>query len=170
MILEIKPCPNAPACIFTGSIIPNDSPIYLGLFANDLIYISARDKVEEQFKTDFGLEYKVDFQDEITHFLGIKFTNVQHDDGHVDIYMNQPADIEESIKKAGLVHIPESLSAPMPYRSGYTVDTIPDIDMTDNERTKLNKFLQEYVGSLNCLATQKQPDLSTITNIIARYC
>ena len=166
--LGLKPCPNAP-CIFTGTIIPNEPPIYLGLFVDDFVYFSASDKVEEKFKTDFGSEYKVDFQDEITHFLGMKFTNVRHDDGHVDIYMNQPADIEELIKKAGL-HMPESLSAPTPYRSGYAVDTVPDIDMTDNERAKLNKLLQEYVGSLNWLATQTRPDLSTITNIIAQYC
>ena len=156
--------------IFSGTLIPGEPPLYLGLFVDDFVYFSASDKVEEKFKQDFGSEYKVDFQDEITHFLGImKFTNIQHDDGHVDIYTNQPADIRDLIKKAGL-DMPESLSAETPYRSGYAVDTIPDIEMPDTERVKLNKLLQEYVCSLNWLATQTRPDLSTITNVIAQYC
>ena len=41
--------------------------------------------------------------------------------------------------------------------------------MSDTERAKLNKTLQEYVESLNWLSTQTRPDLSTITNIIAQY-
>ena len=165
--LGLQPLPNAP-CIFTGTLIAGEPPIYLGLFVDDFIYFSASSNVEDKFKALFGNEYKVDFQDEITHFLGMKFTNTRHDDGHIDIHMNQPADILDLIKKAGL-HLPQTNSTPTPYRSGFPVDNIPDIEMSDTERAKLNKTLQEYVGSLNWLSTQTRPDLSTITNIIAQY-
>ena len=101
--LGLQPCPNAP-CIFSGTLIIGEPLLYLGLFV-DFIYFSASDKVGEKFKNDFGSEYKVDFQDKITDFLGMKFAS------HVDIYMNQPADIRDLIiKKAGL-HMPQSLSA-----------------------------------------------------------
>ena len=82
--------------------------------------------------------------------------------------MNQPADIAELIKKAGLDG-PQTIKSPTPYRSSFPVDTVPHVDIPDHERQKLNKILQEYVGSLNWLATQTRPDISTITNIIAQY-
>ena len=41
---------------------------------------------------------------DITHFLGIKFTNQHHEDGHVTCHMSQPVDIENLIKKVGLHH------------------------------------------------------------------
>jgi hypothetical protein len=116
----------------------------------------------------FNNIYKVNFQDEITHFLGIKFTNIKHDDGNIDIYMNQPKDTQDLISKAGL-DTPQSLSAKTPYRSSFPVDNVPDLDLPDDHRAKLNKLLQEYAGSLNWLSTQTRPNLSTITNIIAQY-
>jgi len=81
--------------------------------------------------------------------------------------MNQPVDIQDLIKKADLHHS-SSNSFQTPYRSGFPVDSVPDIDMSTNERAELNQLLQEYVGSLNWLANQTRPDISTITNLIAQ--
>ena len=165
--LGLKPCPNAP-CIFTGHLIPGEPPLYLGLFVDDFIYFSSSPKVESKFEHLFSQKYTVEFNSKVKHFLGIKFTNVKHSDGHVDIYMNQPKDISDLIKKAGLDK-PQTLTSPTPYRSGYPVDSIPDVDMTTEERDKLNKTLQELVGSMNWLSTQTRPDIATITNIISQY-
>ena len=95
------PCPNAP-CIFTGVLIPGKPSLYLGLFVDNFIYFTESQAVEEKFKEQFRNKYKVDFQDQVSHFLGMKFTIVNHDDGHLDIYMNQPSDTEDLIAKAGL--------------------------------------------------------------------
>ena len=165
--LGLQPCPNAP-CIFTGTIIEGQPPLYLGLFVDDFIYFSESTIVEETFAKQFSNIYKVDFQDEITHFLGIKFTNVKHEDGNIDIYMNQPKDTQDLITKAGLDK-PQTITAKTPYRSGLPVDSIPDVPLPDNERASLNKILQEYTGCLNWLSTQTRPDLATITNIISQY-
>ena len=167
MSLGLQPCPNAP-CIFTGSLIKGEPPLYLGLLVDDFIYFRANPDVERKFKHLFGQQYSVDFTPEVKHFLGIKFTNVKHADGHIGIYMNQPKDISNLIKKVGL-NKPQSLSAPTPYRSGFPVDTVPHIDLPQNQRDKLNKILQELTGSLNWLATQTRPDIATITNIISQY-
>ena len=140
----------------------------MGLFVDDFLYFSESPIVEQKFETDFSKKFKVDFQPEISHFLGIKFTNVRHADGNVDIYMNQPKDISSLIQKAGLHH-PHTLTSRTPYRSGYPVDSIPTVPMPTHKQEKMNKELQELVGSLNWISTQTRPDLSTITNIIAQY-
>ena len=165
--IGLKPCPNAP-CIFTGTLIEGQPPLYLGLFVDDFIYFSANSEVERKFEQLFGAKFNVDFSPEVTHFLGIKFTNVTHPDGHIDIYLNQPKDIADLIKKAGLHH-PQTLEVKTPYRSGHPVDTIPHVEMPNSEREKLNKTLQELVGCLNWLSTQTRPDIATITNILAQY-
>ena len=165
--LGLKPCPNAP-CIFTGTLVEGQPPLYLGLFVDDFLYFSESPIVEQKFEADFSKKFKVDFQPEISHFLGIKFTNVRHADGNVDIYMNQPKDISSLIQKAGLHH-PHTLTSRTPYRSGYPVDSIPTVPMPTHKQEKMNKELQELVGSLNWISTQTRPDLSTITNIIAQY-
>ena len=76
---------------------------------------------------------QVDFQNEISHFFGIKFTTVRHTDGNIDIYMNQPKDASDLIKNAGLHH-PQTSIPQTPYRSGFPVDTIPTTDMSHDER------------------------------------
>ena len=167
MSLGLQPCPNAP-CIFTGTLIKGQPPLYLGLFVDDFIYFSANSEVERKVEQLFGQIYTVDFSREVKHFLGIKFANVRHEDGHLDIYMNQPKDIAELIKKAGLDQ-PQTLTAPTPYRSSLPVDSVPDLDLPNSERDKLNKLLQELVGSMNWLATQTRPEIATITNILSQY-
>ena len=82
--------------------------------------------------------------------------------------MNQPKDITDLIKKAGLDQ-PQTLTTPTPYRSGYPVDSVPDVDMPQQDRDKLNKLLQELMGSMNWLSTQTIPDIATMTNILSQY-
>ena len=94
--LGLKLCPNAP-CIFSGTIIDGQPPLYLGLFVDDFIFFSKSPAIEQKFQSDFGNKYKVDFENEVTHFLGIKFTNIRHSDDHIDIFMNQPKDSAELI-------------------------------------------------------------------------
>ena len=124
--------------------------------------------VEQKIEQAFSSKFTVDYSPEVKHFLGIKFTNVTHSDDHVDIYLNQPKDTADLIKKASLDQ-PQSLSTSTPYCSGYPVDSVPDINMPPEERDKLNKTLQELVGCMNWLSTQTLPDMATIANIISQY-
>ena len=165
--LGLKPCPNAP-CIILRTLIEGQPPLYLGLFVDDFFFFSESPEVEQKFQQDFGQQYKVDFQSEVTHLLGVKFTCTRRKDGHVEIFMGQPVDTNDLIVKAGL-DSPHTSIPSIPYRSGYPVNSVPDVEMSLGDREKLNKTLQEYVGSLNWLANQTQPDIATITNIIAHY-
>ena len=82
--------------------------------------------------------------------------------------MNQPKDIADLIKKAGL-DLPQTPTTPTPYGSSYPVDSVPNVDMPQQDHDKLNKLPQELVGSMNWLLTQIRPDISTITNILSQY-
>ena len=165
--IGLKPLPNAP-CIFTGSIIPGEPPIWVGLYVDDFIYSSSSDLVEKEFERrvteDAGLG--VDWNGPPTHFLGIKFQTQAHDDGHVSIFMNQEADTEKLIELAGLI---DANNAKTPYQSGHPVDTIPYEDMPPHQRLKLQSLLRSLIGSLNWLSLQTRPDISTITNILAQH-
>jgi len=51
-----------------------------------LIYFSESTKVEIYFEEEFEKHFKVDFQGKRTHFLGVKFTAIRHEDNHLTIY------------------------------------------------------------------------------------
>ena len=46
--LGLTNTPNSP-CVFTGILIPDRPPIYIGLYVDDFCYFSEDDSVEEQF-------------------------------------------------------------------------------------------------------------------------
>ena len=105
----------------------------------------------------------------IQYFLGIRFTNTTHDDGHVTTKLSQEAFSETLIAAAQLdgdaVSIPHT-----PYRSGYPIDKIPiEPNLTPLTQQKQNHLLQSLVGSLNWLAISTRPDIAPATNFIAKY-
>mmetsp|Transcript_3382 Transcript_3382/g.5163 ORF Transcript_3382/g.5163 Transcript_3382/m.5163 type:complete len:553 (-) Transcript_3382:330-1988(-) len=166
--MDLKPLPNAP-CIFTGTLLKGEAPIYIGIFVDDFIYFSTSSAVKEQFKQQLGDTFKTDFHDNVTHFLGLNFQCTKDKDGHVDIFINQQVDAEELMEKANLHHA-STQTAKTPYRSGHPVDTIPyDDTISPADRNEFNHTLQEYTGSLNWLSRQTRPDLATIPNIISQY-
>ena len=55
-----------------------------------------------------------------------------------------------------------------PYRSGFPVDKIPTVTANKANQTYV-KYMQKFVGCLNWLSISTRPDISTITNMIAKY-
>ena len=70
--IGLNPSPNNP-CIFSGTIIPGEPPIYLGLYVDDFIYFSESDAVEQHFEQALSKLTPVDFMGKVSHFVGIKF-------------------------------------------------------------------------------------------------
>ncbi len=155
-------------CIFYGSIIEGEPPIYVGIYVDDFIYFSQSREVEEKFEKEFGSKIPMDFNGDITYFLGINFKCKRHPDGNVSIFLSQQAFIENLVETAGLsgraVNTPHT-----PYRSGLPVDKIPILDLPEHEQIRTTHLLRQYVGSLNWLSTSTRPDISTITNMLAQY-
>jgi hypothetical protein len=156
------------SCLFYGTLIPGQPPLYLGLYVNDFIYYSTSDKVEQKFEKDFQSKLDMDLNGRVLHFLGINFKTKQHEDGHVSILLSQEAFIDTLATLSGLDG--DGISEPKtPYRSGYPVDKIPDETYKENTQYKLNHLLRVLVGSLNWLALSTRPNIATITNMLAKY-
>jgi len=85
--IGITQCPNAP-CIFVGTIIPDQPPIYLSLYVDDFIYFSESPAVTDLFETRFSAKINVTFEERIGYFLGINHRIIEHNDGNIQIYLN----------------------------------------------------------------------------------
>ena len=168
ILIEVgmKPHPTSP-CLFTGVLIKGRPPLYLGLYVDDFVYFSEDSEVEEKFKTDFGAKIDTDFNGKIGYFLGINFQTTKHDDGNVSILMTQEAFIDNLAAIAGL-NGPTS-NPDTPYRSGYPVDKIPKSCLDPQDQMPLTKKMRILVGCLNWLSISTRPDISTITNMLAKY-
>ena len=122
--------------------------------------------MEKKFESSFGSKFKIDFQKEITHFLGIKFQCTKDTNGDVTVFMSQQADITSLITQNNLL---DANSVRTPYRSGYPIDSIPHTHKSPHEQQKYNHTLQEHVGSLNWITSQTRPDIATVTNLLSQY-
>ena len=88
-LLESIGLTNAPhsPCIFTGTLLQNQPPIYAGLYVDDLIYFSPSSAVQQEFETKFGDLISTTFNGKVDYFLGIKFTNQCHSHDNITINM-----------------------------------------------------------------------------------
>jgi hypothetical protein len=159
--------PTSP-CIFSGSIIPGEPPLYLGLYVDDFIYFSESEAVESLFEKKFGNSITTDFNGQIGYFLGINFTCTRHADGEVTIHLGQEAFIENLCQLSNLDN-PHTAPVHTPYRSGCPVDTIPCKTISPHEQAKLTHKMQVLLGSLTWLSISTRPDIATITNLLAQY-
>ncbi len=71
--LDLPNTENSP-CLFVGTLIEGQPPIYVGIYVNDIIYFSHSDDVEKKFEHLLSSIGEVDFMGQVTHFLGIEFT------------------------------------------------------------------------------------------------
>ena len=164
--IGLQPCPNAP-CIFSGSILPNKPKLYLGVYVDDFIYYSTDKSTEQEFEKQLAKHTPVDFMGPVSHYLGIKF-QWRQTSKRTSVHLSQEAFSDNIIEQIGL-DLETATCKPTPYRSGYPVDKIKDMDMKDKERKSLQKQVQHYVGSLLWLSQGTRPDLSVITSILAQH-
>jgi dUTPase len=169
ILLEIglKQHPTSP-CIFFGSLIPGEPPLYLGLYVDDFIYFSESEAVENLFEQKFGDAISTDFNGQIGYFLGINFTCTRHADGEVTIHLGQEAFIENLCQISNLDN-PHTAPVRTPYRSGCPVDSIPSTTLPPHEQAKLTHKMQVLLGCLTWLSISTRPDIATITNLLAQY-
>ena len=160
--------PNAP-CMYSGTILPNHPPIYLGLYVDDFIFFSQSPAVERHFQQEFEKHVtKVTWNEEVDYFLGVKFDCVKHNNKEVTIQLSQTAFVESLLIQYHM-NGDEINTVQTPYRSGYPIDKIPSEAYDESTQKQYTKTLQSLVGSLTWLSMSTRPDLSTITNMLAKY-
>ena len=161
--ISLHQCPNSP-CLFSGSIIPNQPPIYTGIYVDDCIYFSTSDEVEKVFETRLRsiLKDDISFMGPVTHFLGIKFDSFWDNNNSLSIYMSQPAFIDALIQTTNLQSANPTST---PYRNGFPVNSIKLPTTPASKSTILQ--MRRIVGSLLWLS--QSPDMTTITNLLASY-
>ena len=70
--IGLKPSPHNP-CIIHGTLISGKPPIYIAIHANNIIYFSMDDNVEQYFPTALSQKIKVKFLGDAEWYIGIKF-------------------------------------------------------------------------------------------------
>jgi len=118
--------------------------------------------VEKQFENKLNEGTKVDLN--VTHFLDLRFQWRETKDT-LKVHMSQEAFADNLIQQANLSAI-SSTSNLTPFRSGNPVDSIEENTQHD---PKLEHEMRSYVGSLLWFSIGTRPDLSTITNILAKH-
>ncbi len=155
-------------CIFYGTLIEGEPPLYLGLYVDDFIYFSESQEVETHFEKSFKSKMPMTFNSEISYFLGINFTCKRHKDGHVSIMLDQESFVDTVVQDAGLSG--DAITEPKtPYRSGLPIDSIPIEEYDNATQEKLTHILQKLVGNLNWLSISTRPDIAPATNMLAKY-
>jgi hypothetical protein len=157
--MGLKSSPNPP-CLFIGTLIEGDAPIYAGIYVDDIFYFSPSEKVEKEFERLLSTIGEVDFMGQVSWRI--------HPDGHVSVNLTQQSFTENLLDNLG--YNSSSVSTfTMPYRSGLSIDSIPMISMSSTDRDKLRLKYQWLVGSLNWLAHTTRPDISTVILLLAQH-
>jgi hypothetical protein len=155
-------------CLFVGTLIEGQPPIYVGIYVDDIIYFSSSDAVEQKFEALLSTLGDVDFMGQVSHFLGIEFSWVHHDDGNVSVSLTQQSFAENLVDSVNLS--PTSVSTFVtPYRSGISIDSLPASMLSLTDQDELQLQYQSLVGSLNWLAHTTRLDLSIVVSLSARH-
>jgi hypothetical protein len=136
---------NTSPCLFVGTIVSGEPPIYLGIYVDDIIYFNASDQVEQKFKELLSTIGTVDFMGQVSLFLGIGLSWIHHEDGHISVHLTQQSFAETLIEYLGFDHLSLSLFV-TPYHSGLSIDSIPHDSMSSNDRDALQLAYQSLVG------------------------
>ena len=167
--IGLKPLDNAP-CIFKGTIIEGQPPLFLGLYVDDFVYFSQSNEVELEFQRQLESKTNVDFMGPVTHFLGHKFQWQPYSinsEKHLRLHLSQTAYADHLVQMANLSDSAKPVITP--YRSGNPVDSIIPKTPTLKEKQKIQDEMRQLVGSLNWLSQGTRPDLATITSMLAKY-
>ena len=82
------------SCLFFGTLIEGEAPIYVGIYVDDIVYFSPSSTTEKKFEELLSTIGSVDFMGQVTHFLGIEFTWHHHPDGNVSVNLTQQSFVE----------------------------------------------------------------------------
>ena len=107
--------------VYKYTPIEGKSPIYVGLYVNNLIDYSSSDTVEEWFENNLKLHLKVDFMGNGSWFLEQRQKWHNDKQGRVLCHISQQAMLEGILEKHNYSHYKGSR---IPYQSGLKINRI----------------------------------------------
>ena len=164
--IGLQNSPNSP-CLFHGKLLPDEPPIYVGLYVDDFAFFSDSDAVEERFRTLLNAEYTVSYDESLEWFLGMKFDWHETPDT-LKCHVHQEAFILDIVDRHGLTNCNKSTRA-TPFRSGFPVDNIQPSNLPDNQQQPLTKQFQQLLGDLNWLSISTRPDITAIVSLLSAH-
>jgi hypothetical protein len=133
--MGLRNSPYSP-CLFVGTTIPGEPPVYVGIYVDDIIYFSPSTSVEKKFESLLSTIGNVDFMGQVTHFLGIEFAWNTDTTGNLHVSLTQQSFVETLLDNLGIT-IESTSHFSTPYRSRYPIDSIPFVEMSSSDRDKL---------------------------------
>jgi hypothetical protein len=119
-------------CLFVGTLIPGEAPIYVRIYVDDIIYFSLSPTVETKFEEQLSTIGEVDFMGQVSHILGIEFSWQHLDDGNISVTLTQQSFIDNLLDTFGFAGDTTSTFTTS-YQSGCSIDSIPSIPMSVTE-------------------------------------
>jgi len=165
--MGLKQSPISP-CLFVGSLIEGQPPIYIGIYVDDAIYFSASNQVEKAYEQHLSTIVNVDFMGLVTHFWGIEFSWCHHYDGYLSVSLTQQLFAENLVDSVNY-STASTLTFVTSCRSGFLIDSIPESTLSSHKQDHLCLHYQSLVGSLNWLAHTTCPDLSMAVSLLAQH-
>lgn len=131
-------------CLFVGTLIPGEAPIYVGIYVDDIIYFSPSSTVEKKFEEKLSTIGEVDFMGQVSHFLGIEFSWHHLEDGNISITLTQKMFIENLLDNFGFTGYTSTFTTP--YQSGHSIDSIPSIRMSFLDQDNFVFVINPWLG------------------------
>jgi hypothetical protein len=162
--MATHPCPHSP-CVFTGTPIPGQPPIYIAMYVNDMCYFSASDAVKQWFETTLQSNpCLVDLMGPAEWFLGTYYEwNVDPTTSDVSCHMSQTVTIDALLETN---HMADCNWAITPYCTGTSIYSLAS---RETPSPSIIEKYQSLVGSLNWLSVSTRPDLSAVVSLLSSY-
>jgi hypothetical protein len=161
----LSPCRHDP-CVFTGTLIDGEPPLYLGVYVDDFTYFSTSDTVERAFEQALSLELKIDWMGEVAWFLGKCYDWQKDENDYLTVSITQTAKIESMLNKYNLT---DCNAVRSPYKSGLPIDSIARDNILPDNKPEVVKPYQRLVGGLNWLAISTRPKISVSVSLLSQF-
>jgi hypothetical protein len=158
-------CPHDP-CIFTGTIVDSQPPIYLGVYVDDFTYFLLSDKVERAVEHAMHQHLRVDFMGDVAWFLGCSYVWQCTEDNKLTVSITQTAKIESMLDEFDMSDCNATNS---PYCSGMVIDRISKDLLQPDDKPHIVKPYQQLVGRLNWLSLCTWPELCVPVSLLSSH-
>jgi hypothetical protein len=153
--LQLIQCPEDP-CLFYNE----ERTVYVACYVDDLIIATSDQALQDYYYKRFFDKYAIKDEGDLHWYLGVKYERTEH-----GLFTSQTAHVNKLIEFCGLNDAHHTLK---PYSTRQTIIPVEEYSSLREHQEK-QEWLQKVVGQLIYLSCCTRPDISTATNIIARY-